>query len=194
MKMMSRDFTASEKRLIAFLLLILLGFGYYWFVDQPVRRETSSARAEMSALEQELGDKRERIKQLQNMQRELDWMGSTDKVSRMGSYSNNQAEMAALDEILSTAASYSVSSAGLTRSGDVIRRSFSLQFTVASFAETKQIVSKLTNCHERCMLGDLRCASTPGAPVTVGTTVTFFEMMYDGTPDSNLPGNSGASG
>lgn len=191
MGILSRDFTLKEKFLIVILLLILLGFGYYWFVDQPVRRETASAQAETTALKQELGNARERIKHLKNMQSELDWLGSLDAVSRMGSYSNNNAELAALDQILSAAKSYSVSASGLSRSGDQVRRNFSLQFTVAGFADAKEIVTQLTRCHERCMVGDLHYTGASGGPATVSTTVTFFETMFDGVADSNLPRDSG---
>lgn len=187
MKILSRDFTLAEKLLIAFLCLVLLGFGYFWLVDQPVRRETAGALAEKAALEKELAGVRERINNLREMQSEMNRLGSLDDVSRMGSYNNSEAELAAIDAILSGAKSYSVSAAGLSRSDDQIRRSFSLQFTANSFEDAKAIVTQLARCHERCMVGDLRVSGAPGQPAIVGTTVTFFETMYDGTPDSALP-------
>ena len=50
MKVMSRDFTTAEKILLVLLVVVLLGLGYYYFVDQPVRSTVSSHDAETSAL------------------------------------------------------------------------------------------------------------------------------------------------
>ena len=46
---MSREINAKEKVLLVILVLIILGFAYYRFVDQPVRKNLAKAEAEYSS-------------------------------------------------------------------------------------------------------------------------------------------------
>ena len=54
MKIMSRDFTRTEKILIMVLVLILLALVYYQFVEKTVRQSITNAQSEAGMLETEL--------------------------------------------------------------------------------------------------------------------------------------------
>lgn len=201
MKLLSRDFNTAEKVLLTFLTLLLLGLAYYWFVDQPCRNAITAANSERDALQVELFAVQAKEAQLKRMQDELDRLGSLEETSRMESYNNTKAELTMLNNALTSADSYYINFSSVTRNGDQIRRNFSLQFTTRSFDDAKSIIADLSQSEYRCLLGDMQYSVTPhysysiysGLPdeaydvITVNTTATFYETMYDGTPDAGLP-------
>ena len=196
---MSREFTAREKVLLIILVLIILGFVYYRFVDQPIRRDLAKADAECSSLQSELAAVGITIGELQRMQDEIDQITASGKNSYMPSYNSAKAELALLNDILNRSATqYSVSFTSVTRSGDQIRREFKLDFTAADYDSVREIIHKLTGVEYRCMLGDCECSVVEArnaqgreeTALSVSTTATFFETMAGGTADAGLPPDS----
>ena len=192
MKVLSRDFTWKEKLLILVLALILVALAYYQFVDKPVRAALESAHTEAEALTTELQAVQAKLDRMHRMRDELEDVTSGGTASEMGSYNNSKAEIESLNEILKDAMQYSISFANVTRSGDQIRRNFTLQFTVDSYESMERLLSALAENHHRCLIGEVRCNSTRNANImegniTVNATATFFETMVGGTPDAGLP-------
>ena len=192
MKLLSRDFTGPEKALLLVLCLILLALAYYRFVDIPVREEIADAQAEKESLQTELRAVNTRISKLEAMQKELDTITQDGRISRMESYNNEKEELALLNGILGAADKYTIHFTGVTRSGDQIRRNFTLQFTTEDYDAMLDILTALSQSRCRCLVGDLRCSDSSGSPekgnsVTVSMTATFFETMVGGTPDAGLP-------
>ena len=196
MKLVSRDFRTGEKVLIAFLALVLLGLAYYWLVDKPVREGIEEAHAQRDAIQTDLTVAQAKLMQLQQMQDELDNLGSLDLSSRMGSYNNSKEELTELNRILSSASSYTVNFSNVTRSGDQIRRNFTLSFTASSYNAAKNIIRELQDCPLRCVLGNISYSgggqnagrsNLQSARISISTNATFFETMYDGVPDDGLP-------
>ena len=200
---MSRDVTAKEKVLLVILVLIILGFCYYRFVDQPIRKNLAKADAEYSTLQKELTEANVKIRELQRMQDEIDEITAAGKYSYMPSYNNAQEELALLNDILSNVATqYSVSFTGVTRSKDQIRRNFKLEFTAPDYETMKNIIDRLTGVDYRCLIGD--CSSSASTVKTknqdnvveesviqkVSATATFYETMVGGTADAGLPADS----
>ena len=62
---MNRDVNTREKVLLVILVLIILGFGYYRFVDQPVRKNLAKADSEYASIQTELTEVRIKIRELQ---------------------------------------------------------------------------------------------------------------------------------
>ena len=118
---------------------------------------------------------------------ELDSMGSTDMESRMESYNNSKRETAFLNRVLSNVSDYSISFADITRDGNQIRRSFSLQFVTGSYADAVKVVSDLSYGEYRCLVDDINYSLADGNKIYLDLTATFFETMVGGTPDSALP-------
>ena len=54
MRFMSREFKNSEKLLLTFLALILIGLFYYRFIDIPVRDAITSAEADNALIQSEM--------------------------------------------------------------------------------------------------------------------------------------------
>ncbi len=199
---MNRDITGKEKALLVILVLIILGFAYYRFVDQPVRKNLAKAEAEYSALQTELTDVRIKIKELQRMQDEIDLITAGGKDSYMPSYNNTKEELAMLNDILNESVTkYSVAFTKVTRYKDQIRRDFKLDFTAPDYDSMKMVIDKLTGVDYRCMIGDCTCKvvdlkiknpqpDEPTTALSVSATATFFETMVGGTADAGLPADS----
>lgn len=199
MKVLSRDFTLKEKILMIALVLMLMALGYYFLIDQPVRDGIASANADYEMYTEELNALQVKIARLDAMQQELDAMKS-DK-TRMPSYNASRQEINFLNTVLADAQDYTVTFSSVTREGDQIRRSFTLQFTAADFAGARNLLNNLSGGELRCKLGDMSYAvnaaaadGTQAASVTVSVSAVFYETMVDGTADAGLPADSSATG
>ena len=201
---MSRDVTAKEKVLLVILVLIILGFCYYRFVDQPIRKNLAKADAEYSTLNKELTEANVKIRELQRMQDEIDEITAAGKYSYMPSYNNAKQEVELLNDILEGAATkYSVTFTNVTRSKDQIRRNFKLEFTTPDYETMRAIIDQLTGVDYRCLVGD--CTSkvvlvkernlktketTEYTVLSTSATATFYETMVGGEADVGLPADS----
>ena len=202
---MSREINAKEKVLLVILVLIILGFAYYRFVDQPVRKNLAKAEAEYSSLQSELTEVRVKIRELQRMQDEIDEITSGGKDSFMPSYNNAKEELALLNDILNESVTqYSVAFTSVTRYKDQIRRDFKVDFTTPDYDSMKVVIDKLTGVDYRCMIGDCNCnvikvkdpmnPSLETTALSVSATATFYETMVGGTADAGLPPDSSKQG
>ena len=192
MKILSRDFTLKEKLLLVLLGLILVGLAYFQFVDRPVREALEIAHAEADSLSTELQTVEAKLEKMRRMRAELDDVTAGGTASEMGSYNNSKAEISMLNDVLSEALQYSITFANVTRSGDQIRRNFTLQLTTDNYETMEHIVSTINASHYRCLIGDLRCNASKNedlmkGAITVNATATFYETMVGGTPDAGLP-------
>lgn len=200
---MSREVNAKEKVLLVILVLIILGFCYYRFVDQPVRKNLEKAEAEYTTLQSELTEVRVKIRELQRMQDEIDAITSGGKDSFMPSYNNAKEELAMLNDILNESVTqYSVAFTNVTRYKDQIRRDFRLDFTTPDYESMKAVIDKLTGVDYRCMIGDCTCniikvrnqQQEETTALSVSATATFYETMVGGTADAGLPPDSSKQG
>ena len=208
---MSRDVTAKEKVLLVILVLIILGFCYYRFVDQPIRKNLAKADAEYSSLQKELTEASVKIRELQRMQDEIDEITAAGKYSYMPSYNNAKQEVELLNNILEGAATqYSVSFTSVTRTKDQIRRDFKLDFTVPDHETARAIIDQLTVVDYRCLIGDcttkkvilkdrIRTLLESGRyqdtyeeriVYNVSAMATFYETLVGGEADAGLPADS----
>ncbi|MBR1560149.1 MAG: hypothetical protein IJ646_07910 [Clostridia bacterium] len=193
MKIMSREFTLAERILIAVLALILVGLVYYRFVDQTVRETIANNEAESAMLQTELDAMQQRLAYLSGIQGEMDKLEADGRMSWMGSYNNSKEEVAFLNDILADTVRYSVSFADVSRIGDQIRRSFTLQYTAATYAAAQDIMLRLATSKNRCLVGDVRCNINSDGTVSIAASATFYETMVGGTPDAALPASSAAA-
>jgi len=192
-KIMSRDFTRNEKILIVILALILLGLAYYQFVDKTVRGSIVNAQSEASMLETELAAAQARLAAAQQVKNSMDELEASGQKSWMGSYNNSKAEVTFLNAILADTLQYSVTFSNVTRTGDQIRRSFTLEYRTDSYASAHEIMARLSQSHDRCLVSDASCSQENDGTVVVRQAATFYETMVGGTPDAGLPADSAAA-
>ena len=198
MKILSRDFTGKEKVLLVVLAVVLLGLAYYWFVDTPVRQGLETAAAEETALQTELTAVTRKVGELNRMQEELETLHGREGVSRMSSYNASKEEVRLLNDVLAGTSQYAVAFADVSREGDQIRRSFSLQFTAPRHEDISRVLGQLADSGQRCMIDNIRCSrersyDQEGGGYVVDATATFYETMVGGTPDAGLPEETAAA-
>lgn len=195
MKILSRDFTIREKILMLILCVILLALAYYQFVDQPIRRSIEEARSVQEALQIELSAVNKKAETLENMQDEIESIIASGSVSLMPSYNNSRNVTRLLNDVLGDLG-YSITFSNVTREGDQIRRSVSLQFVCPDYASMQRVFDGLTGGEYRCMLDDVSGAVSnrydDDTSVTVNATATFYETMVGGSADSGLPEDNAA--
>ncbi len=190
MKVLSREFTRMEKILIVGLIIILLGLGYYRFIYLESENAIRSAKSEEEMIQQELDSAEEKLTYLQSMQSSMDELKESGNLSWMGSYNNSPSELKFLNDILSDTKSYSISFADVSRSGDQIRRSFTLQYTTADYEEAQEIMKGLSKGEIRCLIGDVSCTINADGSVGMSQSATFYETMVGGVADAALPADS----
>ena len=193
MKAMGRNFKPGEKVLLLVLALVLLGLGYYWFVDKPIRESISRSHAAADALWTEKQTVQMQYDRYSRMQEELDDIRASGRVSRMGSYNNSEAELHELNNILSRTLQYTINFADVTREGNLIRRLFTLQFRAPDYATARDVLTLLGRGEYRCIVDSVRCTVAGAGEVTVNATATFYETMVGGTPDAGLPMDKSAN-
>ena len=187
MKIMSRDFTTKEKALIVVLALILLALVYYYFVDQNVRTSIANSQSEEQSLQMQLDVVEARILHLKGLQTKMDELEASGQLTYMGSYNHSKAEVAFLNDILAGTLQYSIDFANVTRSGDQIRRNFTLQFKTISYQAAQDIMTRLCTGENRCLVGDVRCTIAAEGTVVIDASATFYETMVGGVADAALP-------
>lgn len=193
MKIMSRSFTLAERVLILVLVLILLGLAYYRFVDTTVRETIANNEADVKMYQTQMDALQARLTTLSGIQNSLEQLEAEGNLSWMASYNNSKEEVAFLNDILADTIKYSISFANVTRSGDQIRRSFTLQYTCPSYQAAQDIIMKLCTGKNRCLVGDMQCRVDNNLTVTLSASATFYETMVGGTPDAGLPQTSAAA-
>lgn len=143
-----------------------------------------------AVLETELSGVQLRIAQLTRMREEIVDLDTDSRFTRMASYNDLDVELALLNRVLIPTQQYSISFQNLTRDGDMIRRSFMLQFTVDSVNAAQTVIEGLTYGGRRCLVGDVSCSinedSEGETSVNVGVLATFYETMADGEADIGL--------
>lgn len=187
MRVMSRNFTRAEKILLVLLAVLLIALIYYRFVYLTVNNSIASSQAEKKSIETDLAVAQQKVAQLEGMKSELDEVMGTEKASRMESYNNSKAETSFLSSILQSAKNYSISFSDVTRNGNQIRRSFTLQYMTNNYREAEAIMARLCQGEYRCLISDVDCSLDTKGVTTIGLTATFYETMVGGTPDSGLP-------
>ncbi len=198
MSIMSRDFTTKEKVILLILILFLIVFAYFQFFERPMQKDLAKAEAEAAELQKEITESRALLQHLQSMQQEIDIVRAKNSSAYMPSYNNSKAELRLLNDILSSAVTYSVTFNNVTRNGNQIRRDFNLQFQALSYDDMNRIITRLTADENRCLIGDVRCnvgydRYTKEDTLTVTAMATFYETMVGGVADAGLPADSTAS-
>lgn len=194
MKFLTRDFSTKEKVFLAFLLTIIIVAGYYLFVYRTVDDQINALRTQSQSLENQLTIATARVERIQNMSEQL---GNDVLKSYMPSYNSSKKELDFLNMTLAETDDYLINFTTLTRNGDQINRGFSLQFTARNYDQAESIIKALEESEIRCLIGDYKINPIQGGEhllkgkVQVALNGSFYETMYDGVADKELPEDKG---
>ena len=187
MRILTRDFTKLEKLVLLVLILVLMGLGYYQFVDQPIRQGIEEAHAERDKLQVELNAINIRISDYNYRAQELE--AARELRQPMPSYNASEEEIAILNSILYESNDYSFNVDKITLNGEQIRRAFTLNFTAPNFETAKGIFTRLSFSHIRCLIGNIDCSGIDvedGNIVNVKADGAFYETKVNSVMDAAL--------
>lgn len=190
MRVMSREFTTTEKILLVILAVLLVCLLYYKFIFQTTNSMIQDMRSQADTAQAELDVAKDQLNRLNSMQKELDDLALTGDTSRMGSYNSSKRETAFLNQALQGVSDYSITFSDITRNGNQIRRSFALQFVTSSYKEATDVVDEIADGEYRCLVDDINYSLADNDEIHINLTATFFETMVGGTADSALPPDS----
>ena len=190
MKILTKDFSTKEKILIAVLLVVIISAAYYLFVYRTVNEQIEGFVTERQTLESQLAILTEQVNSIQAMSEEL---GKDTVRSYMPSYNSSKKELDFLNLTLAETSDYMVNFTTLSRNGDQISRGYRLEFTANSYAQAEKIIHALENSEIRCLIGDYMINPIENGDhlldgdVQVVLNGNFYETMYDGVADKELP-------
>ncbi|MBQ9460172.1 MAG: hypothetical protein IJU66_09605 [Oscillospiraceae bacterium] len=190
MNKLRRSLSIAERVLLAILGLLVIGVAYYYLVYLAVAEDMAAARARKEDLGVQLLTVQSHATQLRKMKKELDALDDNKDHPRMESYNNSREEIKLLNNILRPSKEYTINFSSVSRAGDQIRRSFSLNFTTDSYDVAERIVIALTESRCRCLVDDVSCTPSVNGEVetvSIALVATFYETLVGGTPDAGLP-------
>lgn len=194
MKILTKDFSTREKIFLASLLVIIIVAAYYLFVYRTVEDQITALRSQRSALENQLAISTAQVERLKAMSEQ---MGNDTLRSYMPSYNSSKKELDFLNETLAGTEDYLINFTYLTRNGDQINRGFGLQFNAKDYAQAESIIKAIEDSEIRCLIGDYMIKPIEkekhllSGKVQVSLNGSFYETMYDGVADKELPEDEG---
>ena len=149
--------------------------------------------AEATQLQGDIDIVQAKLMHLTTVQSSLNAVEEAGKYGWMGSYNSSKEELAFLNSVLADTLQYTISFANVTRSGNQIRRGFSLQYEAKNYHAAQEILTNLLKGKYRCLVGDVSCTIKSSGAVEMRQSATFYETMVGGTPDAALPRDSASA-
>ncbi len=197
MNILSRELSKREKVLLLVLIVIIAAALYYLFIFQPVTEMTKNAQANVESLETQLIVLNTKVGQIKKMQKSMEEYADNGHIdSIMPSYSAGKQELVFLNSTLAASEDYYVGFTNITREGNQIRREFALKFTVDQYSEAENIINILEHSDLRCLISDFSVKpveqkeSVENGVVEVSCVATFYETMFGGVADAELPADT----
>ena len=175
------NLTVREYILVAVLLILLLGVGYYMLYYTPLQNELQSIEIETSQVRSEIDIASAKCESMSRMQSELDEIFSNgkDKVTEIAPYDNAKVVMSELNGILSQSLNYKLSFADPVIEADgTVRRTVGMNFSCNGYDSAKRIINNLCNSRWRCLMKNISVNGDEdivGNQVTCNATIVFFE-------------------
>ncbi|WP_026524674.1 MULTISPECIES: type II secretion system protein GspM [unclassified Butyrivibrio] len=201
MKLLSRKLSSREKVLLGILIGIVVVAVYYLLLFNPLSEQTTSLQAQAQDMENQLVALRAKSDQIAQMKTEIKTLQENGRADHyMPSYNAGSQELDFMHEVLSAQTKdYLISFTKSTRESEQIRRNFSLTFTSKDYATAQKIIDALEQSEIRCLVGDMTVVSNSKdnpnllkGEVEVSCGATFYETMYEGKEDADLPEDANA--
>ena len=179
---MKKKLTGRETVMVLFLVVLLIGLGYYMGFYTPLQEELASISRQCTDIDSQITTAMGKVSQMDKMQAELDeiFARPADEITEIAPYDNKEVVLTQLYGILGRSESYSLDFTDPKVGSDgTVRRNISMHFTCANYKAAKAILRDLTDSQWRCLVSNL--AIVAGGedlmkdPVTVNATITFFE-------------------
>ena len=181
--MNKKKLTATEKVLVVFLIVMVIGASWYLFFYKNITAEISSINEQASEVDSKISVASAKLAKMNSMQAELDEIfAENENPSQIAPYDNTQNVLNQLNAILSTSKNYSLSISNPTSpdSNGIYRRTVSMSFSADSYEGAKEILMNLEQNHWRCIVSTVSFSGgTNGSllegAVSISASITFFE-------------------
>ena len=181
-KSKSSKLSTREIVMVVFLILLLIGVGYYMGFYTPLQQELANISSQSADMDTQITAAMTRISQMNTMQEELDEILSRpeSEITEIAPYDNKDVVMAQLYGILAQTQDYSLNFNDPSVQGDgTVRRNISMIFHCVDYNAAKAVLQDLADSHWRCLIGNVSITSDEGNLYTgggsVSATITFFE-------------------
>ena len=174
--------TARESVMLVFLLVLVIGVGYYMGFYTPLQNELASIANQSSDLDTQIAMATGKLGKMDQMQAELDeiFARPADEITEIAPYDNKEVVLNQLYGILGQANDYSLNFTDPDVQDDgTVRRNISMSFHCSSYEAAKEVIRDLTDSQWRCLVSNLAISCNEGDMmsygVNVSATITFFE-------------------
>ena len=180
--MKKNKLTARESLMLVFLVVLLIGVGYYMGFYTPLQNEMASIATQAAAIDSQITTSMAKVAKMDDMQAELDeiFARPASEITEIAPYDNKEVVLNQLYGILGRTQDYSLSFTDPDVQEDgTVRRNISMNFHCESYADAKEVIRDLTDSQWRCLVSNLSIACDEDDMmeygVTVTATITFFE-------------------
>ena len=180
--MKKNKLTARESLMLVFLVVLLIGVGYYMGFYTPLQNEMTSIATQSSEVDAQITTAMTKVKLMDEMQAELDeiFARPEEEITEIAPYDNKEVVLNQLYGILGRTQDYSLSFTDPEVQEDgTVRRNISMNFHCESYADAKEVIKDLTDSQWRCLVSNLAISCDEDNMmefgVTVTATITFFE-------------------
>jgi hypothetical protein len=171
-----------EMFMLLFLVVLLIGVGYYMLFYTPLQDELSSIAIKSSEIDNQITASMGKIKKMDQMQAELDeiFARPADEITEIAPYDNKEVVLNQLYGILARTSDYSLRFTDpVVQADGTVRRNISMTFSCESYEAAKDVIRDLTDSQWRCLISNLSISCDDGDMMTMGVnvtaTITFFE-------------------
>ena len=180
--MKKNKLSLRETLMLVFLVVLLIGVGYYMGFYTPLQDEMASIASQSADCDTMITASMTKVAKMNEMQAELDeiFARPADEITEIAPYDNKEVVLNQLYGILGRTSEYSLSFVDPQVQEDgTVRRNISMKFTCESYAAAKEVIDDLTDSQWRCLVNNL-AISCPEEDmmqygVDVTATITFFE-------------------
>ena len=174
--------TGRESVMVLFLVVLLIGLGYYMGFYTPLQEELASISSQCNEVDTQITTSMAKVGQMDDMQAELDeiFARPADEITEIAPYDNKEVVLTQLYGILGRAQRYSLDFTDPSVGEDgTVRRNISMNFTCSNYEAAKAIIRDLTDSQWRCLVSNLAIVAEEDNlmknAVSVSATITFFE-------------------
>ena len=168
--------------MLVFLVVLLIGVGYYMFFYTPLQNDLSALAIQSSECDTAITTSMGKVKKMDDMQAELDeiFARPAAEITEIAPYDNKEVVLNQLYGILGRTSDYSLNFTDPEVQPDgTVRRNISMRFRCESYEAAKDVIRDLTDSQWRCLVSNLSISCDEGDMMTMGVnvtaTITFFE-------------------
>ncbi len=174
--------SARETVMLLFLVVLLIGVGYYMGFYTPWQEDMASISRQSADTDTQITTAMAKVVKMDEMQAELDEIFSrpASEITEIAPYDNKEVVLNQLYGILGRTQDYALNFTDPEVQDDgTVRRNISMSFSCGSYNAAKRVIKDLTDSQWRCLVSNLSIAANEDDMlhngVTVTATITFFE-------------------